>query len=167
MLGLPHSFLHLQAQGIPVAVLDAALPAATQARIHVLGRMEQCDPAPRGALGDHVPRVARVLVPIARLGNVIGPGGRTVRGIQERTGATSIEVCAGACHLNFITGEALCDGAVRSESCIHLQSEAHVVGLLFVSQCQALIRMIDSVSTAAVQMPCKGSRILPRRCIWI
>lgn len=82
----------MQAAGIPVAVLDQALPAARTARQHVLQKMQQCSPAPRGELGPHVPRILRLNVPIPKLGVVIGPGGRTVRGIQERSGCSSIDV---------------------------------------------------------------------------
>ena len=92
----------VQAAGIPIQVLDEALPAATTARRHVLERMRGCSPAPRESLGPHVPRVSRVLVPSHRLGTVIGPGGRTIRTILEQTGCTSIDVSGCIASRNFV-----------------------------------------------------------------
>ena len=49
--------------------------------------MEQILPAPRSDLSVHAPRIITVMIDPDKIGKLIGPGGKTIRSIQERTGA--------------------------------------------------------------------------------
>jgi len=50
--------------------------------------MESVLPAPRAELSQYAPRIITVQIDPEKIGKLIGPGGKTIRGIQERTGAT-------------------------------------------------------------------------------
>lgn len=73
--------------GIPEAVLEAALEQAREARLFILDRIEEAFPEPRRELNPNAPRINVVTIDPTRAGELIGPGGRTVKRIQQETGA--------------------------------------------------------------------------------
>ena len=73
-------------------MLASALAEARKARQHILQEMTSCSPAPRGALAPNAPRIRRFTVDTDKLGMLIGPGGRNIRGIIEESGADEIKV---------------------------------------------------------------------------
>ena len=79
-------------EGITVEILGKALRQARSARAHILGEMERCSPAPRGALADNAPRIRIVTVDPDKIGILIGPGGRTIRALEAESGAEQIQV---------------------------------------------------------------------------
>jgi polyribonucleotide nucleotidyltransferase len=62
-----------------------ALEQARQARLSILEKMLAVIPEPRSALKPHTPRITVVQIPVDKIGAVIGPGGKTIRSIQEDT----------------------------------------------------------------------------------
>ena len=84
--------MDVKVDGISPAIISAALAAARDARRAVLAAMAGCSPPPRGALGPHAPRIELVRVPSDRLGQIIGPGGKTIRGIRDASGCDSVNV---------------------------------------------------------------------------
>jgi len=77
--------------GISYDCIEQALERAREARIEILRQMLSVIDRPRGDLSVYAPRLARVTIPVAKIGALIGPGGRTVRGLEEATGA-NIEI---------------------------------------------------------------------------
>jgi polyribonucleotide nucleotidyltransferase len=75
-------------EGLSIEVMKDALARAHTARMHILGIMEQALPAPRGEMSPYAPRIITIKVPVAKIGEIIGPKGKTIRGIQEATGAS-------------------------------------------------------------------------------
>jgi polyribonucleotide nucleotidyltransferase len=73
--------------GIPDEVLQAALEQAREARLFILDRIEEAFPEPRKELNPNAPRINVVTIDPTRAGELIGPGGRTVKRIQQETGA--------------------------------------------------------------------------------
>ncbi|MEW5883090.1 MAG: polyribonucleotide nucleotidyltransferase [Armatimonadota bacterium] len=73
--------------GIPDQVLEAALEQAREARMFILDRIEEAFPEPRRELNPNAPRINVVTIDPTRAGELIGPGGRTVKRIQHETGA--------------------------------------------------------------------------------
>ena len=64
--------------------MEQALASASAARKHILKEMEEkCNPAPRQVLSPLAPRIGSVNVPEEKIGIVIGPGGRTLRSIED------------------------------------------------------------------------------------
>jgi polyribonucleotide nucleotidyltransferase len=73
---------------IPTALLTEALSKARRARMHILDAMDAALAAARPSLSAYAPRIVMIRVPQDKIGEVIGPGGRVIRKLQERTGTT-------------------------------------------------------------------------------
>ena len=73
--------------GITKKVLDAALKQARDGRLHILGLMEKALAKPREGLSQFAPRFVAYKINEAKIKDVIGPGGRIIRGIVDKTGA--------------------------------------------------------------------------------
>jgi len=68
-------------------VISEALEKAKQARLRILDIMHQAMPEPRSQLSKYAPRIITVQIRPDKIGDLIGPKGKTIRGIQEQTGA--------------------------------------------------------------------------------
>ena len=80
--------LDMKVRGISFDVVRAALNQAKEARIQILEVMDSTISEPRADVSDFAPRIIKITVPVDKIGAVIGSGGKTIRGIQESTGAT-------------------------------------------------------------------------------
>ena len=78
--------LDLKLPGIPLSILEEALVQATEARTVVLKKMEDTIAAP-AALSEHAPRIESTKIDPERIGELIGPGGKNIKGIQAESGA--------------------------------------------------------------------------------
>ncbi len=79
--------LDTKIQGIPAHVLRDALLEAKKARLHIISKMVEALPGPRSELAPYAPRVMAITVPPDKIGEVIGPKGKTINMIVETTGA--------------------------------------------------------------------------------
>ncbi|MGV3016434.1 polyribonucleotide nucleotidyltransferase [Rothia sp. 88186D007BW] len=77
--------LDTKLDGIPASVLASALTQAREARLHILEVINAAIDAP-DEMSDYAPRVISVQVPVAKIGEVIGPKGKMINQIQEDTG---------------------------------------------------------------------------------
>jgi polyribonucleotide nucleotidyltransferase len=78
--------MDLKAAGIPMEITHRALAEAREARLFVLGKMREAIGAPRAELSAHAPRLVRIMIPPDKIGLLIGPGGKTIRELEARTG---------------------------------------------------------------------------------
>ena len=78
--------LDTKLDGIPAAVLGSALKQAREARLHILSVLTSVIDAP-DEMSEFAPRIITVNVPVAKIGEVIGPKGKMINQIQEDTGA--------------------------------------------------------------------------------
>ncbi len=78
--------LDLKMQGMPLALFSEALDRAEVGRRYILGKMNEVIDRPREELSPYAPRIFTMTIPVDRIGDVIGPGGKTIRGIIEDTG---------------------------------------------------------------------------------
>jgi polyribonucleotide nucleotidyltransferase len=78
--------LDTKLDGIPASVLAGALTQAKEARLHILGVMNQAIDAPDD-MAPTAPRVITVQIPADKIGELIGPKGKTINSIQDETGA--------------------------------------------------------------------------------
>ncbi len=78
--------MDIKIQGITDAVLRQALVQARQARMEVLDIMGQAIASPRQSLSPFAPRIVTFKIPTDKIREVIGPGGKVIRGIVEQTG---------------------------------------------------------------------------------
>jgi polyribonucleotide nucleotidyltransferase len=77
--------MDVKIRGLPYHVLAEALHQAREARLYILEKMLEVLPAPRPELKLHAPRIFTVHIPVEKIGALIGPGGKTIRKIQEET----------------------------------------------------------------------------------
>ncbi len=83
--------LDLKINGISQEIVTATLAQAREARIEILRKMLTAISRPRPEIAPSAPRLLRTTIDPEKIGLLIGPGGKTIRAIQEATGA-SIEV---------------------------------------------------------------------------
>jgi polyribonucleotide nucleotidyltransferase len=83
--------LDLKIAGIDEAIIRATLVQAREARMEILRKMLSAIARPRADIAANAPRLLRTKIDPEKIGALIGPGGKTIRGIQEATGA-SIDV---------------------------------------------------------------------------
>lgn len=79
--------MDIKLKGLASQVMAEALEQAKVARTHIMGKMLETISEPREDLKPHVPRIQAIRIPVEKIGAIIGPGGKTIRDIQETTGA--------------------------------------------------------------------------------
>ena len=96
-----------KAKGLSVEILAKALKQAHEGRAHILSAMLETIAAPREEMRETAPRIETIKIPVDKIRDVIGSGGKVVRGIQEETGA-SIDIQEdGTIHVGATTGTAM------------------------------------------------------------
>jgi polyribonucleotide nucleotidyltransferase len=80
--------LDTKLQGLPSSVLTEALDQAREARLFILESMNKVISGPRTELNKWAPRIESIQIPKDKIGEVIGPKGKVVRELEEKTGAT-------------------------------------------------------------------------------
>jgi polyribonucleotide nucleotidyltransferase len=83
--------MDMKITGLPVKVIADAVNQARPARLHILEKMLEAIDKPRETLSPHAPRLLSFRIDPELIGTVIGPGGRTIKGITERTN-TKIDI---------------------------------------------------------------------------
>jgi len=73
--------------GVSIDIMRQALAQAKEARLHVLGKMAETIKGPRAELSPNAPRFLTIKIRPEKIREIIGPGGKVIRGIQEKTGA--------------------------------------------------------------------------------
>src|SRR6266581_3878736 len=79
--------MDIKIEGLDSKIISQALEKAKQARLHILDIMDRAIPAPRSQLSKYAPRIITIQIPTEKIGDIIGPKGKTIRSIQEQTGA--------------------------------------------------------------------------------
>ena len=79
--------LDLKARGLSVAEIEKIFAQAKEGRLHIIAEMEKVIAKPRPDISPIAPRITIVKIDPEKIGKLIGPGGKTIRGIQETTGA--------------------------------------------------------------------------------
>ncbi len=83
--------MDVKIKGLTVDMLSQALEQARVGRLHILDKMNEVMTESRDDVSDFAPKMVRLKIPVEKIGALIGPGGRIIRGISEETG-TSIDV---------------------------------------------------------------------------
>ena len=78
--------MDIKVTGITTEVMRKALEQARVGRLHILGKMREALDAPRQTISAHAPRIVTIRIPVDKIRDVIGPGGKMIRSIIERTG---------------------------------------------------------------------------------
>jgi polyribonucleotide nucleotidyltransferase len=72
--------------GVPREVMLKALNQARDGRLHILAEMLKAIAAPRAELSQYAPRITTIHIKADKIRDLIGPGGKVIRGLQEKTG---------------------------------------------------------------------------------
>ncbi|MCY3886200.1 MAG: polyribonucleotide nucleotidyltransferase [Chloroflexi bacterium] len=99
--------MDIKVQGITTAIMAQALDQARAARLEVIESMAATIAAPRDEMSPYAPRVHRLNVPQEKIGVIIGPGGKTIRSLEEQTGASIDIESDGAVFVSAPNGESL------------------------------------------------------------
>lgn len=83
--------LDLKTRGVTLDLCKRTFAQAKTARLQLIAKIEEAIAAPRQSISVYAPRLLTIKIDPEKIGKLIGPGGKTIRGIQEMTGAT-IEV---------------------------------------------------------------------------
>jgi polyribonucleotide nucleotidyltransferase len=78
--------MDIKISGITTEIMRKALEQAHRGRLFILDKMEQTLPSPRTSVSTYAPRIVTIRIPVDKIRDVIGPGGKTIRSIIERTG---------------------------------------------------------------------------------
>ncbi len=80
--------MDIKIAGVDSQVLSQALEQAREGRLHILEIMGRTIKEPRGSISEFAPKIINLKIDPDKIGAVIGPAGKTIKGITERTGAT-------------------------------------------------------------------------------
>ena len=83
--------MDIKIAGVSIDIMRAALQQAREARLIVLAKMREAIEKPRAELSPFAPRFVTIKIRPEKIREIIGPGGKVIRGIQEQTG-TKIDV---------------------------------------------------------------------------
>jgi polyribonucleotide nucleotidyltransferase len=91
--GISSVQMDIKIKGMEMTLMAEALAQARDARLHILKQMDECIPAGRQGeegtplLSEHAPQIFTILISPDRIRDLIGPGGKHIKGIVEQTGA--------------------------------------------------------------------------------
>jgi len=86
-VGITSLQMDIKVAGITEEIMKQALTQASAGRLHILQEMAKAMDAPRGELGAYAPKIEAIKVPVDKIREVIGTGGKVIREIVEKTGA--------------------------------------------------------------------------------
>ncbi len=85
--GITSLQMDIKIEGITEEIMGVALNQAKGGRLHILGEMAKAISESRGQLGEFAPRIEVMNIPVDKIREVIGSGGKVIREIVEKTGA--------------------------------------------------------------------------------
>jgi polyribonucleotide nucleotidyltransferase len=119
--------LDLKAKSLPHNILVETLERAREARMKILDIMTQTISTPRGQLSKYAPKLTSINIDPELIGKVIGPGGKTIKALQEKTG-TKIEIEEdGTVYISCVGGE----GHMEARELIQAMTEPPTVGRIY------------------------------------
>jgi polyribonucleotide nucleotidyltransferase len=119
--------MDIKVEGLSREIMQDAMGQANQARMHILDIMDGTIDEPREELSPHAPRITTMQVNPEKLGEIIGPKGKTIRAIQDETGATLEVEDSGLVKIASVTGE----GADRAREMIEAIVQEPEVGRIY------------------------------------
>jgi polyribonucleotide nucleotidyltransferase len=105
--GITSIQMDIKIQGLDLNIMKEALAQAKEGRLHILGEMDKALPAPRTEMSQWAPRIVTVMISPEKIGDLIGPKGKTIRGIQDETGAELSVDDSGMVTIAAVGGESM------------------------------------------------------------
>jgi len=104
--GITSIQMDIKIQGLDLKIMEEALDKARAGRLHILGEMAKALDAPRPEMSPWAPRIFTLQIKPDKIGDLIGPKGKTIRGIQDATGAKISVEDSGLVTIAAVGGEA-------------------------------------------------------------
>ena len=104
--GITSIQMDIKIEGLDLKIMEQALEQARKGRLHILKEMAKALPTPRTELSKYAPRIFTMQIKPDKIGDVIGPKGKTIRGIQDATGAKISIEDSGLVTISAVGGEA-------------------------------------------------------------
>ncbi|MGH7527977.1 MAG: polyribonucleotide nucleotidyltransferase [Gemmatimonadales bacterium] len=104
--GITSIQMDIKIEGLDLKIMEQALEKARKGRLHILKEMAKVLPMPRTDLSKYAPRIFTMQIKPDKIGDVIGPKGKTIRGIQDATGAKISIEDSGVVTISAVGGEA-------------------------------------------------------------
>jgi polyribonucleotide nucleotidyltransferase len=98
--------MDIKIEGLTHEILKTALEQAHAGRMHILDHMDQALAEPRSDLSQYAPRIVSIQINPSKIGDIIGPKGKTIRAIQEESGAKIDIDDSGLVKIAAVSGEA-------------------------------------------------------------
>ena len=98
--------MDIKIEGLTHDILKSALEQAHKGRMHILDHMDQALAEPRSDLSQYAPRIVSIQINPSKIGDIIGPKGKTIRAIQEESGAKIDIDDSGLVKIAAVSGEA-------------------------------------------------------------
>ena len=99
--------MDIKVKGLTHEILKDALAQAKVGRMFILDKMVEAISTPRDTLSQYAPKMVRIMIPVDKIGTLIGPGGKTIRGMQEELGVTIDTQDSGAVTIGGTNQEAI------------------------------------------------------------
>jgi len=80
--------MDIKIAGLDKSIMEQAMQQAKEGRLHILGEMNKALDAPRPELSKYAPRIITMKVPTDKIRDIIGPGGKVIRGIIDKCGVS-------------------------------------------------------------------------------
>src|SRR6266542_295998 len=117
----------IKIQGLDLSIMQEALEQAKEGRLHILGEMKRALTEPRDDLSAYAPRIVTMNISPEKIGDLIGPKGKTIRGIQDETGAELTVDDTGLVTIAAVGGEAM----ERARQMVQALTQEPVVGEIY------------------------------------
>ena len=127
--------MDMKITGLPMSVIADAITQAKPARMHILEKMLAALPEPREEMSPYAPRLLTLTIDPDLIGMVIGPGGKTIKGITEQTGAKVDIEDSGLVTISSING----DNAKKARSIIEGMTRKLSAGDVYVGRVTRII----------------------------
>jgi polyribonucleotide nucleotidyltransferase len=105
--GITSIQMDIKIEGLEIEIMREALTRAHEGRLHILGEMKKALAGPRAELSPYAPRIVTIMINPEKIGDLIGPKGKTIRGIQDETGAQISVDDTGAVTIAAVGGESM------------------------------------------------------------
>jgi polyribonucleotide nucleotidyltransferase len=105
--GITSIQMDIKIQGLDLDIMREALAQAQEGRLHILAEMDKALGSHREEMSPYAPRIITVQISPEKIGDLIGPKGKTIRGIQDETGAELSVDDSGLVTIAAVGGESM------------------------------------------------------------
>lgn len=110
--GITATQMDIKVDGLSYDIMEQALEQARRGRMHIMDIITETMPAPRPDLKPHAPRIVSLTIDKDQIGALIGPGGKIIQDIQEKSGTVI--------NIEEVDGKGIVDVAASNKAAIDL-----------------------------------------------